>query len=142
MRLKRRTKPMANLNITPLIDVVFILLVFFMVATNFAQFRLIRIETPQETRVVEKSEAAIVILLKANGEMDFDGDPIDPEDLSQAIINVLAIDPGRAFLIRPEPGVPLQDAIDAFGVARQTGAVAVSFSPPRAAPLTGTGGAR
>ncbi len=140
MRLRRRSTPVRVLNITPLIDVVFILLVFFMLATNFAQFRLIRIETPQETRVVDAADAAIVILLSRDGTMEFDGDPVNPEALPEAVLRVLQIDPGRTFLIRPEPGVPLQEAINTFDVVRGAGAAAVSFSPPPDAPLTGRAG--
>ncbi|MGF1454033.1 MAG: ExbD/TolR family protein [Alphaproteobacteria bacterium] len=131
MRLRRTQSAVTVLNITPMIDVVFILLVFFMLATNFANFRLIRIETPEETKVVDKADAAIVILLKADGTTTFDAEPIRKGTLAEAIAGVLAIDPGRTFLIRPEPGVSLQRAIDAFGTARLAGARALAFSPPR-----------
>ncbi len=131
MRLRPRQSAVTVLNITPMIDVVFILLVFFMLATNFANFRLIRVDTPEETKVVDEAEAAIVILLKEDGSVLFDAEPIEPDRLTEAVARVIAIDPGRAFLIRPEEGVSLQRAIDAFGEARAAGAVAISFSPPR-----------
>lgn len=130
MRLRKQSVPVRVLNITPLIDVVFILLVFFMMATNFAQFRLIRIATPQETKVVEETDAAIVIRIKADGGILFDGEAIDPDYLRESVFSVLQIDPGRSFLIRPDPGVTLQDAIAVFGTVREAGATAVSFSPP------------
>ncbi len=131
MRLRRRKPAVTVLNITPMIDVVFILLVFFMLATNFANFRLIRIKTPEDTKVVDKSDAAIVILLKADGTVLVDAEPVDPEELGRAVGRILQIDPGRTFLIRPEVGVSLQRAIDAFGTAREAGASALAFSPPR-----------
>ncbi len=131
MRLRRAKSAVTVLNITPMIDVVFILLVFFMLATNFAYFRLIRIETPEETKVVEKSDAAIVILLKEDGTTTFDAEPVQGGRLAEAVAAVLEIDPGRTFLIRPEPGVSLQRAIDAFGIARMAGARSLAFSPPR-----------
>ncbi len=130
MQLKRKSSPMTGLNVTPLIDVVFILLVFFMLATNFAAFRLIRVDTPQETEVTNTAEGAIVIELGADGAMTFDTRSIEAAALYGEVAAIIAIDPGRPFLIRPNVGVPLQDAIRAYDTARAAGAVAVSFSPP------------
>ncbi len=132
MQIRRDAKPVSILNVTPLIDVVFILLVFFMLATNFADYRLIRIETPRETEVVQNSEGAIVIALGADGSVAFDTRDIDPADLEREIAAVIAIDETRSFLIRPAPGVPLQDAIAIYDAARRAGASQVSFSGPDA----------
>ena len=128
MRLRKERRAVRVLNVTPLIDVVFILLVFFMLATNFARFRLIGIETPQETRVVSTSEGAVVILLELDGDVRFDGEPAVFEDLPQLVAGVVAIDPERLFLVRPEPGVSLQEAIAAYDAAKEGGARGVSFS--------------
>ncbi len=130
MKIRRDRNGEFDLNITPLIDVVFILLVFFLLATNFARYRLIRVDTPQETQVVATAEGAIVIGLKADGGFTFDTAPIETADLPARISEVVAIDPGRTFLIRPEDGVPLQQAIAAYDVTKVAGATVVSFSPP------------
>jgi len=128
MRFRRQRENVNVLNVTPLIDVVFILLVFFMVATNFANYRLIRVETPRETEVVQTSEGAIVVEIAEDGALAFDTEPIDPAALDGRVADVIAIDPGRTFLVRPLPGVPLQDAIDLYDRVRAAGATAVSFS--------------
>lgn len=129
MHLKRRrTSPMAAMNITPLIDVVFILLVFFMLATNFARYRLIGVDSPQEREVTASSEGAIVIQVEANGAMTFDGEAAPREALAAEVAQVIGVDPNRAFLIRPGEGVPLQDAVHAYDEARQGGARNLSFS--------------
>ena len=130
MQIRRRKNGLKVLNVTPLIDVVFILLVFFMLATNFASYRLIRIETPRETEVVQTSDGAIVIEVREDGSLLFDTNPIEPEALLMRIQEVVAIDEGRTFLVRPQPGVSLQEAIAIYDVARSAGARAVSFSSP------------
>lgn len=130
MRIRRSHDTVKVLNVTPLIDVVFILLVFFMLATNFASYRLIRVETPRETEVVATSEGAIVIFIKADGGLAFDGNDIEPDALETNIAEVVAIDPTRVFLVRPEEGVPLQEAIRIYDAARFAGAASLSFSPP------------
>ena len=130
MNFRRQRRQVALLNVTPLIDVVFILLVFFMLTTNFARFRLIGVDTPEETEVVKDSAAAIVVLVKANGGYEYDNRPATLEDISRDVRAITSIDPGRSFLIRPERGVDMQTALDVFQLTRQSGGYAVSFSRP------------
>lgn len=129
MRLKRkRSHGLTVLNITPLIDVVFQLLVFFMLSTGLARYRLIGVDSPQERAVVASSSGAIVIEIGTDGGIVFDGDPAPREMLDDKVAEVVRIDPNRTFLIRPHQGVPLQDAIAAYDEARAGGAHSLSFS--------------
>lgn len=128
MNIRQSKAVNTGLDVTPLIDVVFILLVFFMLATNFASYRLIRVETPRETEVVEKSDGAIVIAIGADGDISFDTRPIASGSLPNEVASVVAIDPGRVFLVRPGPDVSMQEAINVYDIARAAGAQTVSFS--------------
>jgi biopolymer transport protein ExbD len=131
MIFRRKRPDIALLNVTPLIDVVFILLVFFMLTTNFARFRLIGIDTPQDREVLEDATAAIVIKVKADGSLDYDGEPATPREISREVADLVEVDPGRTFLVRPDDGVTMQEAVDAFQLARDAGAYAVSFATER-----------
>lgn len=129
MKLRtRRARGFDGLNITPLIDVVFMLLVFFMLATNFARFRLIGVESPEDRPVTATSEGAVVIQVGLDDRLLVDNRPVARADLPQAVGRILAVDPNRNFLVRSEPGVALQDAITVYDDARSVGALAISFS--------------
>jgi biopolymer transport protein ExbD len=128
MQIHRRHTAPIGLNITPLIDMVFILLIFFMLSSNFARYRLIGVDSPQDRQVAATSEGAIVIRLEPDGTMQFDSKPAPRAELAQRVAQVIAVDPNRAFLIRPAPGVDLQKAVVAYDEARQGGARALSFS--------------
>jgi len=130
MNFRRKRRNVVLMNVTPLIDVVFILLVFFMLTTNFARFRLIGVDAPQETEVVTDPAAAIVILVKADGGFEYDSQPVEYGDIGPKVAGIIAVDPGRPFLVRPENGVTMQEALDVFQLARDSGAYAVSFSRP------------
>ena len=134
MHFRRKRSRIALMNVTPLIDVVFILLVFFMLTTNFARFRLIGVDTPQETEVVTDPTAAIVILVKNDGTFEYDGDPTEFDAIAAQVASIIAVDPGRPFLVRPERGVTMQEALDVFQLSRNAGAYAVSFSRPAEEP--------
>jgi len=130
MKLRRRRHSEALLNITSLINVVFLLLIFFLLTIDFSRLRMIGVDTPQKMEVVKDPTAAIVILLKKDGGYDFDGKPSSLDQIAADVKAILNVDPGRSFLIRPEPGVKIQQAIDIFQLTRDLGAYAVSFSPP------------
>lgn len=132
MQLRRRSGPaFVALQITPLIDVVFMLLVFFMLSTSFARFRLIGVESPQERQVAKTAEGAIVIELMADGGLRFDGREAPRAALPALVARTVAIDPNRQFLVRPAPGVSLQEAVTAHDDARAGGARHLSFSRAR-----------
>ncbi len=130
MKLRRKRRSMALLNITSLIDVVFMLLIFFMLTVDFSRFRMIGVDTPQKLEVVKDPTAAIVILLKHDGGYEYDGKSASRDQIAGNVRAILAVDPGRSFLIRPEKGVKIQETIDMFQMTRDLGAYAVSFSPP------------
>ena len=130
MNFRRKRKTAATLNITPLIDVVFMLLIFFMLTIDFSRFRMIGVDTPQKMEVVEDPTAAVVILLKRDGSFAYDGEPASRMEIAANVKAILAVDPGRSFLIRPEKGVNIQETIDMFQMTRDLGAYAVSFSKP------------
>ncbi len=130
MNFRRHRKKVALLNVTPLIDVVFILLVFFMLTTNFARFRLIGVEAPEDTEAVKDAAAAIVVLIKSDGTYEYDNTPASLDDIAREVTAITETDPGRSFLIRPERGVEMQSALDVFQLTRKSGGYAVSFSRP------------
>ena len=130
MNFRRKRKQVALMNVTPLIDVVFILLVFFMLTTNFARFRLIGVDAPEDTEIVRDSAASIVILVKADGEFEYDNAPATLEEIKINVRDITDVDPLRGFLVRPEKGVTMQDALDVFQVTRKAGGYSVSFSRP------------
>lgn len=130
MKLRRKRRNMAIMNITSLINVVFLMLIFFLLTIDFSRLRMIGVDTPQKMSVVKDPTAAIVILLKEDGGFEYDGEPSSQRQIAADVKAILKVDPGRSFLIRPEHGVKIQQAIDMFQMTRDMGAYAVSFSPP------------
>jgi biopolymer transport protein ExbD len=68
-RRPRTRRETAFINLTPLIDVVFLLLIFFMVATSFALIRGIKVDLPTTSTPQEKIEQNIVISVTKEGKI-------------------------------------------------------------------------
>ncbi|WP_264297975.1 ExbD/TolR family protein [Alkalilimnicola sp. S0819] len=95
-------------SLTPLIDVVFILLVFFMLATNFNQWRSLSLSVPGEGGAAATEETALRLEVLSNGGLRLQGDVLGLADLERRVAGLLGDDPGRAVRIVPEPAVPLE----------------------------------
>ena len=119
------------ISLTPLIDVVFILLVFFMLAASFLDWRAVDLTVSSGVTAAPAAGAAIVVGLRADGAAEVDSTPVDPAALRPALAARLAADRARPVVIRSEPGVPLQRAIDTLDLVRALGVASVSLSRGR-----------
>ena len=61
------------MNLTPLIDVVFLLLIFFMVTTTFKTESELSVDLPQATNQAQRSETDITVVVQANGSVNING---------------------------------------------------------------------
>ena len=110
------------LNLTPLIDVVFLLLVFFMLTTTFLDpERELEIDLPQaESGAVAEEDRELVINVFEDGRITLSGDTVDPNALRQRLEQAATKDPETAVTIRGDKKVQHGDIVgvlDACGLA-------------------------
>ncbi|MBB4267046.1 ExbD/TolR family protein [Roseospira visakhapatnamensis] len=101
----------ALVSLTPLIDVVFILLVFFMLASSFLDWRSIGLDTPTKGRGAP-ADAATTLLVDVEGDrLRLDGRVVTLDRIAGVVTDRLAADPDQRVLVRPATGVSLQRAV-------------------------------
>lgn len=111
-RLATEPRRRRNLiGLTPLIDVVFILLMFFMLASSFLDWRAIELDPPQRAGSGEAMTGATLVEVRASG-LRLAGEPIELPTLVQRLREQADNDPDRRVLIRPAEGVSLQRTVD------------------------------
>ena len=79
MNFRRLRRPEVSINLTPLIDVVFLLLIFFMVSTSFSELTQLVVELPEAEGMPATVETAVVLSIDATGNMALNGAPV-PND--------------------------------------------------------------
>lgn len=86
MALLTKKKKSIEINVAPLIDIVFLLLIFFMLTSEFTDFKTIDMISPnQSSTSIQKNDLPIIINLSENGLVEIDKIEIKLEDLSETI---------------------------------------------------------
>ena len=121
-----------EVNLTPLIDVVFLLLIFFMVSTTFEQQSRIQIELPEATASPEEiEEESIEILIDAQGRY-FIGDQqvvnTELKTLKSAISKAVGDREIVSVTIRADASTPHQAVITALDATSQLGLTRISLA--------------
>ena len=121
-----------EVNLTPLIDVVFLLLIFFMVSTTFEQQSRIQIELPEATASPEEiEEESIEILIDAQGRY-FIGDEqvvnTELKTLKSAISKAVGDREIVSVTIRADASTPHQAVITALDATSQLGLTRISLA--------------
>nr|WP_239017432.1 biopolymer transporter ExbD [Spiribacter vilamensis] len=111
-RLANRPRGRRNLiSLTPLIDVVFILLMFFMLASSFLDWRAIELDPPQRAGSGDALTGAMLVEVRAGG-LRLAGKAIELPSLVERLRQQTDTDPDLRVLIRPAEGVSLQRTVD------------------------------
>jgi biopolymer transport protein ExbD len=113
MILKRRAPPQALISLVPMIDVMLILLVFFMVTSTYLNLDMIPALHPAEGRAQpnEPSDTRLMIRIQADGSPSLRGDTLTPQELNQILAQALAKDPQAQLVILPSNSASTQDLI-------------------------------
>ncbi len=103
-----RRRPVISL--TPLIDVVFILLIFFMLASSFLDWRTVKLSAPAVSAASSSMEGSLLVEIRTDG-LRFGGETVSLDQLVERIQKGLSDSDRRVVLIRPDQGISLQQTV-------------------------------
>ncbi|MBK1668810.1 hypothetical protein CKO28_12290 [Rhodovibrio sodomensis] len=135
LKLRSNATRRPYISLTPLIDVVFILLVFFMLASSFLDWRAIELRAPATAGTSGGETGALLLRIGGDGSLDLNGRPVARSGLQARLRDAVRARPEARLLIQPAAGVAMQDAIDLLDAARNAGLDRVQL-------LRGAGGQR
>lgn len=128
MRIEVPRHRPASIRLAPLIDVVFILLVFFMLASSFLDWRAFDLNLPVADARPDPDRDPIVIHLAGDGTLEVAGEIIATDALAASVRGLLEGDPGRPVILRPAAGAPVQLTFGALDRLRAGGITEVSLA--------------
>ncbi len=114
------------ISLTPLIDVVFILLIFFMLASSFLDWRAIELGAPARATAGASMEGALLVEVRPEG-LRLSGQTVSLDRLAERVAARIEAKPDQKVLVRPAPGVTLQWAVEVLDRLAAAGAAEISL---------------
>jgi biopolymer transport protein ExbD len=108
-----------GINLTPMLDVVFIMLIFFIVTASFVKEAGIDVNRPQARTAVPKKSANILVAISAKDEIWIDNRRVTPQGLRAQIERLQAENPEGSVLIQADENSHSEALLIVMGAARE-----------------------
>jgi len=122
----RTQSSLADINITPLVDVVLVLLVMFMVTAPILQSG-IDVSVPKTKTVKEITEERLVISIDKQQRVFLGNDPINVNEIPQKLREKIRDPRGQAIFLRADENVPFGAFATVMDAVKQSGITNVSI---------------
>ena len=127
-----RNDERVDINLTPLIDVVFLLLIFFMVSTTFDRHAKLKVELPEASaKQTQQQQQSIVLSIDAKGNYFINDRQLvntSLETLKIALQKTLADEKDVPLVLRADAKTPHQAVVRAMDAASQLGLTRLSIA--------------
>jgi biopolymer transport protein ExbD len=117
-----------EINLTPMLDVVFIMLIFFIVTASFIKEAGIDVTRPDATTADKQEDAAILIAISANDEIWIDRRETDPRALRGAIERLHSENPKGSIVIQADEQSTNEMLVIVMQAAKQVGVANVAIA--------------
>lgn len=137
MKLRRRAEPLVmGFQIAPMVDVLLVLLCFFILTWNFARKEMelsVKVPTAENAKEPNVDVNQTVLNLKEDGTMVMNTRPITFEELFDRMKALAQLNPDYAIILRGDENVPYKYVARVLGVCNGAGIwnVALPVNPPQ-----------
>jgi len=121
-------QPLSDINVTPLVDVMLVLLVIFiLLAPMFTQA--LSVDLPKvSAAAADEEQKAVDLVLDRDGQLLMDGDLITNVDLRHQLQTLLAAEPALVVRLSADTVIPYGEVAALMGVVRQSGVQRLAFA--------------
>ncbi|MCE2423946.1 MAG: biopolymer transporter ExbD [Pseudomonadales bacterium] len=126
---RKRKGEGAEISVTPLLDIVFIMLIFFIVTTSFNKELGVDLDRPSNAPVEERERSEVIpVRIDANGQIFIDGRPVNAEAIRANIVSGLASKPDATVVVIADRAADSGLMVRVIDQARVAGAENVSVA--------------
>jgi len=135
-----RKRTAVTLNLTPLIDVLFLFIIFFTLTSTFKRVGELELRLPDSSTAQPAPAGAEALELELvateDGRLLLEGAPLALPELKSALTRLHAASPERRVLIKAEAGVTHGEVVRLLDIVREAGFPGVGIGTERKGPLT------
>ncbi len=121
MEFEGRARIHSHLDIAPLIDIVFLLLVFFMLTSTFLVPEAIELELPESGTATVTEITPIIVALNSSGEVALNGQTIELSGLRTALEPLIAANNDVAITLKSDARTEVQQLLKVMDEIRSAG---------------------
>ncbi len=110
-----------GINVTPLVDVVLVLLVVLMVASTYVVAQTLKVQLPKASATDGPANKPQKVTLTSKGQLLFNDAPIEPEDLQKTLKEAAAADPDISLVVSADTTVEHGKVVAMIDMAKQAG---------------------
>lgn len=124
----------SDINVTPMIDVLLVLLIIFMITQPLSRMTL-KVQVPpppQPTNSPPSQSNQIVLEMPDNGSYLINGQPVPKDQLDAQLHSIYDPRPAKLLFVKPGQNRIFQDVVDAMDVAMGAGVQVIGFTPKEA----------
>lgn len=125
--IQRQRRPSIRMELSPLIDCIFQLLIFFMLSSTFLT-PAIQLTLPSATAGTSQNELEIIITLSKEGDVYLNNTKTSLISLKSELQRMLTESNHKSVTIRGDQNMPYSAFLDALDIAKQSGAVHVNVA--------------
>jgi biopolymer transport protein ExbD len=118
----------ADIDLTPMLDVVFIMLIFFIVVASFIKEAGIEVNRPDKNQSDPSDATSILVNIRSDDQIWMENRRVDGRAVRANIQRLLASDPEQAVTIKVEKGATANSVVNVADAAREAGAPAVNWA--------------
>jgi biopolymer transport protein ExbD len=109
-----RTRPRGNkaLPLTALIDIMFILIIFFMLTTSFMKVESLELMLPSAGGKAATKQEVVHLFIQPNGDMNLGKRPVSANDLTESLRRMFEKDPSTKIMLLTADGVTMQQLVN------------------------------
>lgn len=128
-------KPIAGINVTPLVDIMLVLLIVFMVATQAVDSASVPVKLPKASSASSSAPSALLVHVESSGGIRLDGRPVDRPGLRRFLTRRVASDTALQVVLAADENLPyarvmaVLDDVRNAGVTRYALKVRVGDTP-------------
>lgn len=123
-----RSDDESDINLTPMLDVVFIMLIFFIVTATFIKQAGIEVLRPEALTATQKPTVSVLVAVGENGDIWIDKKKVDTGAVRAHIERLHAENPKGGLVVQADKGAKVEKVMAVLSAARAAGLVEVAIS--------------
>ena len=128
MQFRRKSRAEITINLAPLIDVIFLLVIYFAVSTTFLDTAGLQLELPESSSTAQQEAEDISVFLGVNGELSFGDEIVDQEELKERLQSALSATDRKVVVLRADTHTEHGAVVEIMDLIRDSGAEALTVA--------------